>query len=91
MDQAKLTNQKLDGALRSAVAGNGTEPLKVIVQTKDGLKDEDHKLVKSLGGKIKDDLFIINAYSAALTPQAICMLILSERVVRVFQDTPVHI
>ena len=90
MDQAKLTNQKLDGGLRGIVARGGKEPLKVIVQTKDGLKEQDEKLVASLGGKVKDNLYIINAFSADLTPKAIEMLILSDRIVRIFPDAEVH-
>lgn len=90
MDQAKLTNQKLDGGLREIVARGGNQPLAVIVQTKDGLKEEDKRLVSSVGGKIKDDLYIINAFSADLTPKAIEMLILSDRIVRMFPDSEVH-
>ena len=53
MDQAKLINQKLDGALRGALSAGGNEPLQVIVQTKDGLKEEDERLVTSLGGRVR--------------------------------------
>ncbi|MBQ7501392.1 hypothetical protein IJT93_01570 [bacterium] len=88
--QADLKNKKLDGGLKAIVARGGTQPLNVIVQTKDGLKDEDRKLVASVGGKIKDDLYIIKAFSADLTPKAIEMLILSDRIVRIFPDAEVH-
>ncbi|MGM9993093.1 MAG: hypothetical protein ACI376_09685 [Candidatus Bruticola sp.] len=91
MDQAKLINQKLDGELRSAVSRGGSEVLHVIVQTKDGLKDEDRRLVSSLGGTVKDDLYIINAFSADLTPKAVEMMILSDRIVRIFSDAEVHV
>ncbi|HBM96790.1 TPA: hypothetical protein DD394_04650 [bacterium UBP9_UBA11836] len=91
MDQAKLINQKLDGALRSALSAGGSEPLQVIVQTKDGLKEEDERLVTSLGGRVKDNLYIINAFSADLTPKAIEMMILSDRIVRIFSDAEVHV
>lgn len=91
MDQAKLINQKLDGALRGALSAGGNEPLQVIVQTKDGLKEEDERLVASLGGRVKDNLYIINAFSADLTPKAIEMMILSDRIVRIFSDAEVHV
>lgn len=91
MDQAKLINQKLDGALRGALSTGGSEPLQVIVQTKDGLKEEDERLVTSLGGRVKDNLYIINAFSADLTPKAIEMMILSDRIVRIFSDAEVHV
>ncbi len=90
MDQAKLTNKKLEGSIRRAIDNGSTNPMKVIVQTKDGLKEEDQRLVSSLGGKIIDNLWIINAYSAELTPKAIEMMILSDRIVRIFPDSEVH-
>lgn len=90
MDQAKLTNKKLEGSIRRAIDNGSTNPMKVIVQTKDGLKEEDQRLVSGLGGKIIDNLWIINAYSAELTPKAIEMMILSDRIVRIFPDSEVH-
>ena len=90
MDHAKLTNKKLEGSIRRAIDNGSTNPMKVIVQTKDGLKEEDQRLVSSLGGKIIDNLWIINAYSAELTPKAIEMMILSDRIVRIFPDSEVH-
>ena len=90
MDQAKLTNQKLEGGLRSIVAGGSTQPIEVIIQTKDGLKEEDKRLVESLGGKVKDNLYIINAFSADISPKSIQMLILSDRIVRIFADSVIH-
>ena len=40
MDQAKLTNKKLEGSIRRAIDNGSTNPMKVIVQTKDGLKED---------------------------------------------------
>ncbi len=90
MDQAGLKNQKLDPSLRSLLDQGSAPQVSVIVQTVDGLKEEDRRTVGSLGGRIKDDLYIINAFSAELTPKAIEMLILSDRVTRIFHDAEVH-
>ena len=91
-DEASLKNQKLDAFLRNRLASssNAGAPLNVIVQTVDGLKPEDRRTVESLGGKIKDDLYIIKAFSAELTVKAIEMMILSPRVTRIFIDDEVH-
>ena len=90
MDQAGLKNQKLDPSLRSILEQGTAQQVSVIVQTVDGLKEEDRRTVGSLGGKVKDDLYIINAFSADLSTKAIEMLILSDRVTRIFHDAEVH-
>ncbi|MCR5661206.1 MAG: hypothetical protein K6G50_03630 [bacterium] len=90
MDSASLKNKKIDGSLREYMSGSSEELLPVIVQTKDGLKDADRKMVEGLHGKVKDDLYIINAFSADLSPKAINMMILSERITRIFLDAEVH-
>lgn len=90
LDQAGLQNKKMDPGLRTVVAEGNAESIAVIVQTVDGLKEDDHRMVKSLGGTIKDDLYIIHAFSADLSPKAIEMMILSPRVTRIFHDAEVH-
>lgn len=90
MDEAALKAEKLDTGLRGLVAEGGTERISVIVQTTDGLKEDDRRLVESLGGKVKDDLYIINAFSAELSPKSMEMLILSPRVVRLYLDAEVR-
>lgn len=90
MDQAGLKNKKLDAGLREAIAEGDGSPINVIVQTIDGLKEDDRRMVKSLGGTVKDDLYIIKAFSASLPPKAIEMMILSPRVERIFHDAEVH-
>lgn len=89
MDEAALKNQKLDPALRTIVEEGHADRVSVIVQTTDGLKDDDRKTVASLGGKVKDDLYIINAFSADLPLKAIEMLILSDRIVKLYHDSEV--
>lgn len=90
MDEAGLKAQKLDPSLREILSQGTAERLSVIVQTVDGLKDDDRKMVSGLGGRVKDDLYIINAYSAELSAKAIEMMILSERVVKIFHDAEVR-
>lgn len=89
-DEATLRNEKLDVYLRTVIGHGGNDPLPVIVQTIDGLKPEDKRTIEGLNGTIKDDLYIIKAFSADLTPKAIEMLILSPRIVRIFHDSEVH-
>ena len=86
MDEQTFINNKLDGDLIRKLKEDNFEPLKVIVQTEDGLTDADRSLMKTLGGKIKDDLYIINAYSADISAESLRKLILSPRIVRIFND-----
>ena len=90
MDDAALQEQKLDPSLRALIRQQTSEKVPVIVQTVDGLKDDDRRVVQALGGRIKDDLYIINAFSADLSTKALEMLILSPRVTRIFHDAAVH-
>lgn len=86
MDEQTFMNNKLDPELVSKLKDDNLEPLKVIVQTEDGLTSADTSLIKTLGGKIKDDLYIINAFSADIPAEGLKKLILSPRVVRIFND-----
>ncbi len=90
MDEHSLIREKLDSDLAQKLREENYEPLKVIIQTEDGLKDADKTLMKSLGGKIKDDLYIINAFSAEITAEALRKLILSPRILKVFNDGKVQ-
>jgi hypothetical protein len=62
----------------------------VIVQAVDGLKDEDRKRVEELGGKVKDDLRIINSYSATLPLGKVEELARFPRVIRIWYDQPLY-
>lgn len=85
--ESGLQSQKLDPALR-AMLDDPTAPelLTVIVQTVDGLKEDDRKLINTLRGMVKDDLYIINAFSADVPRSALSSLILAPRVVKVYND-----
>ncbi len=63
---------------------------RIIVQTVDGLKDEDRKKVEELGGKVKDDLQIINSYLATLPLGKVEELARFPRVIRIWYDQPLH-
>jgi hypothetical protein len=85
----QLMEQKLDPLLLDIVNSNSmTVP--VIIQTEDGLKDVDREKVEKLGGKIKDDLYIINAFSADISTDSIKELIRESRVVRIYFDAEVR-
>lgn len=90
-DEASIRAEKLDPSLRQLLA-DGVLPdvLPVIIQTQDGLKPEDRQLLSTIKGVFKDDLHIINAFSANIPGRALEMLILSPRVVRIYHDAPVH-
>jgi hypothetical protein len=90
LDENALMKEKLDAALFDKVQEECTDVLSIIVQTKDGLKDEDKRVMKTLGGKIKDNLYIIDAFSADIQCGALKSLILSPRVVKVYQDAQVR-
>ena len=90
MDENSLMREKLDGELYKKLQEDSSENVAVIIQTVDGLKDEDRKNMKALGGKIKDDLYIINAFSADISLSAIKKLILSPRIVRIYFDAKVQ-
>ncbi|GMU56591.1 MAG: hypothetical protein AMXMBFR33_57370 [Candidatus Xenobia bacterium] len=89
--ESGLKNQKLDPALRE-MADDPTAPelLTVIIQTVDGLKDDDRRMVSTLRGTVKDDLYIINAFSADVPRSALNSLILSPRVVRIYNDSEIR-
>lgn len=90
LDEAGLRAQKLDPALRQLLEQGEADNIPVIVQTVDGLKDDDRRMVEALKGRVKDDLYIINAFSAALSSRAIESLILSPRVVKIYYDAEVR-
>jgi len=64
------------------------EQTSIIVQTIDGLKEEDRVKVEELGGKVKNNLGIINSYSAILPLNRIEGLAEFSRVVHIWYDRP---
>jgi hypothetical protein len=85
----QLMEQKLDPILRDIVKSNSMT-IPVIIQTEDGLKDVDRKRIEELGGKVKDDLYIINAFSADISTDSIRELIKDSRVKKVYFDSEVR-
>lgn len=85
----ELIDKKLDPILKDIVNQNpATVP--IIIQTVDGLTDYDKKLVEKLGGKVKDNLYIINAFSADMSSDAVKELIKDSRIVKVYYDAEVR-
>lgn len=85
-----LMREKLDAYLYEKARENLEMFLNVIVQTRDGLQEEDKKNIETFGGKIKDDLYIINAFSAEIPCNALKSLILSPRIVKIYNDAEVR-
>lgn len=85
-----MRKAKMDGDLIKLLDENPYEQLSVIVQTEDGLTDDDKSLVKRLGGTVKDNLYIINAFSADIPAEGLKKMILSPRVLKVFNDGKVR-
>lgn len=85
-----VLREKLDPRLVEMLAHREVAPptVSVIVQTENGLKDEDRRVIQTLGGRVKDDLHIINAFSADIPLAALEVLVLGPRVVRVHYDAP---
>lgn len=90
MDEAGLLHEKLDPILRNIVAQKNMKVVPVIIQTADGLTDQDRKTVASLGGTIKDDLYIISAYSAELPVEAVATLAAALRIRKIYFDAEVR-
>jgi serine protease AprX len=90
MDEVSLLKEKLDPTLLEIVGKGEKRVVPVIVQTEDGLKNEDRQVMATLGGKVKDDLYIINAFSAEINASALSSLILSPRIRRIFYDAEVR-
>ena len=88
-EQRAVMEEKLDPILLDIVNQNPAT-IPIIIQTIDGLKDEDRKRVEELGGKVKDDLYIINAFSAEMSSDAVVSLIESPRITRVYYDAEVR-
>ncbi len=66
--------------------GTLPDPLNLIIQTSDGLNDEDRQMLDTLGGELKDDLWIIKGFSVKLPARGLEAVVLPERVTRVHLD-----
>jgi hypothetical protein len=83
-------HSKYDETLQAILVKGEEKILPVIVQTVDGLKKEDEQTVKSLGGTIKKNLYIVNAFSADLPAKAIPILALNPRVTKIYYDAKIQ-
>lgn len=82
---------KVDQALLKMLESHEERTLPVIVQTEDGLTPRHETVVRSLGGTVKDDLYIISAFSADMPASAIPLLVLSPGIKRVYYDGQVQV
>jgi hypothetical protein len=90
MDEESLMREKLDSELYRKLQEDTYDDLAVIIQTVDGLNEDDRALIKTLKGRIKDNLYIINAFSADISAKSLRKLILSPRVIKVYFDAKVN-
>ncbi|NDD28555.1 MAG: hypothetical protein EB084_09860 [Proteobacteria bacterium] len=90
MTDDALLREKLDRRLIDMLGQPEASSVRigVIVQTIDGLKDDDRNMLATLGGRLKDDLHIIDAYSAEVALSALPALALSPRVKLISYDAP---
>lgn len=66
--------------------GTLPDPVNLIIQTSDGLQAEDRQMLDTLGGKLKDDLWIIKGFSASLPARGLEAVVLPDRVTHVHLD-----
>lgn len=62
------------------------DPVRVIIQTDDGLQDADRQMLENVGGELLDDLWIIKGFSAKIPAKAVEMVVLPGRVTLVHLD-----
>ena len=85
-----LRNEKLEPRLREILAKPDVDAsLPVIVQTFHGVDAQVMALIQQLGGTYKDELRIIKAFTADLSPAAIESLILSDLIKAISYDADV--
>ncbi|MDQ6868696.1 MAG: hypothetical protein M3178_09930 [Pseudomonadota bacterium] len=77
-------NSKLDRYLTELIDYLRATP--IIVQTRDGLTDEDAAMIHAYGGVIKANLSIVNAYSASLPLARLGELAAWDRVTQISYD-----
>lgn len=82
---------KYDATIQDLLQRGGNRVIPVIVQTVDGLKDEDKSAVAALGGRIKRDLHLVEAFSADLPLASIPLLALNQRVKKIYYDVEFRI
>lgn len=79
--------RKLSPELQELIdQGTVPDPVSVIIQTEDGLKDEDRQMLENLGGSLRDDLWIIKGFSATIPAKGLEMIVLPPRVSQVHLD-----
>jgi hypothetical protein len=82
-----LRDEKLEPRLRTMLADPGVpDSLPVIVQTFQGITPQVMDLLKMFKGTYKEELKIIKAFTADLSPKAIEAMILSDLIKAISYD-----
>lgn len=90
VQELDCVKEKTDPTLLEMLNDDSKKVVPVIIQTLDGFKKEDRRNVETLGGRVKDDLYIIDAFSADIPLSSIKLLVLNSRIKRIFHDGQVR-
>lgn len=92
----ELMKKKLSPDIQDLVRNQCVpDPVSLIVQVEgegegnNRLNDDDREMIKTVGGEILDDLWLIKAFSCDVPAKALEMIVLSPRVTHVHLNTDV--
>ncbi|MFH0802500.1 MAG: hypothetical protein V2A78_08995 [bacterium] len=81
-----FVQSKIDARLREELLEKKSSPVPVIIQMKDVPGEEDRLEIEKMGGRIRKDLAIINAFSVVIPSDGIHSLAFSPRVKKIYLD-----
>ncbi len=82
----EFMQSKIDAKLRELLAEKKSAPVSVIIQMKDVPGEDDRVEIEKMGGRIRKDLAIINAFSVLIPSDGIHSLAFSPRVKKIYLD-----
>ena len=92
----EMMRKKLSAELQDMVEARSVpDPVSVIIMVKgeddaqSRLNEADRQMIDHVGGKVLDDLWLINGFSADVPARALEMIVLSPRVQQVHHDSDV--
>lgn len=92
----EMMKQKLSPQLQEMVQSNTVpDPVSLIImvrgenEAQSRLIDADRQMIDNVGGKVLDDLWLINGFSADVPARALEMIVLSPRVISVDHNSDV--
>jgi len=83
-------HEKISTELESKIKNSANSAIPVIVQTQRGLQEKHKTRIQQLGGEIKQDLSLIEGFSADLSASAIKDLSKDEDIVGISYDAEVN-